>query len=396
MRVRLRVRLVVGLLLLPVPLLLLKRTLLCSHSAISTVCSQVRDGLALGDMCLDLCHHHTISPDGCPSYHRGKEVVFSAQFRQSLPVVAKARSLDLETDSEHVVYWTTNNGSVQFSDIADFQQALVNHLQINYNISLPKNKGLSSIWPHSLHKESLSEVENEWLRHNSMKNIWTLSLDPEFVYSRIFKEYDVFPEVYGTCGGLFFVEKLQPLDMPYFLQSVDFGGWVTRVKLALAILDLVEEFDEMFEFPVHLCDVKSEHFGLSSRGRVKYLDSDNVYLGPTADRSVGDGSHCHTDADCHLFDCEGHCDLAQNTCTGAVRNSNLQVVCKKIFLAQNLGLKFMGGTGLLLSQHASAGLLDTLQTCANMRGGSRDQREQVRDSLRQRLKEVIFISQQMD
>ena len=30
-------------------------------------------------------------------------------------------------------------------------------------------------------------------------------------YFRVFKHYDVFPELYGSCGGLYMVEKLRPL-----------------------------------------------------------------------------------------------------------------------------------------------------------------------------------------
>ena len=33
----------------------------------------------------------------------------------------------------------------------------------------------------------------------------------------------------------------------------------------------------MFEEPLFLCDVKSDHFGLSEHGRVKVLDSDAVF-----------------------------------------------------------------------------------------------------------------------
>ena len=388
-------RVLVVLLLLGLPLLYLllglSTPLLCSNSPIRTVCSQVAAGLAMGELCQDLCHLETITPLTCPPRHRGKDVVFSALWRQSLPVVGKARTLDLDTESEHVVSWKSENNTLITSNIEDFRLTLENHLKINYNLSLPNNKGLYSLWPHSLNKESLTEEENDWLRQSSMKNIWTLSLDPEFVFSRLFKEFDVFPEVYGTCGGLFFVEKLEPIDLPYFLQSLDFGGWVARVKLALAILDLVEEFDTMFPFPVHLCDVKIEHFGVSESGRVKYLDSDNVYLKPVADRTVGDGSECSRHSDCDLFDCEGGCDLAENKCTGPVRNSNLQVVCQKIFLNRRLGLKFLGGSGLLLSQHASTGLLDTLEACAE----GEAEGDSVSNNLRTQLKEVVFISEQL-
>ena len=371
-------------------LLGLTSPLLCSQSAIRTVCGQVEAGLAMVELCHDLCHLETLAPLSCPPSHRGKEVVFSALWRGSVPVVGKARTLDLETESQHVVFWTSENNSLLTSSIEDFGLTLGNHLRINYNLSLPTNKGVYSLWPHSLYKDSLTEEENDWLRQSSMKNIWTLSLDPEFVYSRLFKEYDVFPEVYGTCGGLFFVEKLEPLDLPYFLQSLDFGGWVARVKLALAILDLVEELDTMFHFPLHLCDVKTEHFGVAESGRVKYLDGDNVYLKPVADRTVGDGSECSRDSDCDLFDCSGRCDLAENTCSGPVRNTNLQLVCQKIFLNRQIGFKFLGGSGLLLSRHASTGLLDSLEACAEGEGDS------VSENLRTQLKDVVFISEQLE
>ena len=161
------------------------------------------------------------------------------------------------------------------------------------------------------------------------------------------------------------MEKVRPLDMSYYLQRVSFQGWVDRVKLALAILDLVEEFDSMFDNPVHLCDIKSEHFGLSDHGRAKYLDVDNVYLKPVVDKTVGDGTDCENHADCDFFDCRGRCDLLSRKCTGEVVNNNLQVVCEKIFLGDSLGFKFLGGTGLLASRHASKSLQQALQSCAN-------------------------------
>jgi len=48
----------------------------------------------------------------------------------------------------------------------------------------------------------------------------------------------------------------------------------------LAILDLLDELETVFEEPIHLCDVKPEHFGISDTGRVKFLDLDSVFLKP--------------------------------------------------------------------------------------------------------------------
>jgi hypothetical protein len=37
------------------------------------------------------------------------------------------------------------------------------------------------------------------------------------VFLSLFEEFDTFPELYGTCGELYVVEELQPLDIPHLL-----------------------------------------------------------------------------------------------------------------------------------------------------------------------------------
>jgi hypothetical protein len=41
--------------------------------------------------------------------------------------------------------------------------------------------------------------------------------DSEYVFLSLFEEFDTFPELYGTCGELYVVEELQPLDIPHLL-----------------------------------------------------------------------------------------------------------------------------------------------------------------------------------
>ena len=346
-----------------------KGGVVCLHSEMGTtlsmVCEQFNKGDALGDMCNEICEVGTLEPVQCQTGHSGKEVVFEATFRD-IEVFVKARTMDLESESEGSVFWTEDE-KLQFPNLEQFTMMIDTHLKMNLNLSI-QDSNLFKLWPILLHKESYSPRQNKLLLENSMKNIWTLALDNEYVFLRLFKHYDVFPEIFGSCGGLYVVEKVRPLDMPYYLQRVSFQGWVERVKLAIAILDLLEELENMFDHPVHLCDIKSEHFGLSDHGRAKFLDVDNVYLKPIVDRTVGDGTKCQTHSDCDLFDCRGRCDLINRKCTGEVINNNLQVVCEKIFLGDNLGFRFAGGTGLLASRHASRGLKQALQRCANPTG----------------------------
>jgi len=367
----------------------------CSSSPIKYVCSQVNDAIAIGNMCHDLCVLKSFQTTNCPTFHSGKEIVFEADFRESVPVVIKSKSLDLESEGENIVSWTDENGDIGYPTIEEFTKMIENHLSINYNVSMPKQVGLFALWPHSLNKDSLTEFQNEWLLKSTEKNLWTLSLDTEYVFSRLFKEYGVFPEVMGTCGGLYVVEKLEPINMPSFIQSVDFDGWVKRVKLALLILDFLEELDNIFESPLHLCDVKSEHFGLSDNGKLKYLDVDNVFFKPIVDKSVGDGTFCEKHSECDLFDCKGFCDLIENKCTGGVRNNNLQTVCEKMFLGQHLNFKSLGSTGLLISKHANRRVQEIVEKCANPAGATSEIRieanEEIFQELKSSLKEIVKI-----
>ena len=229
-----------------------------------------------------------------------------------------------------------------------------------------------------------------------METFWNLLQDPEYVFLMLFKHFDVFPEVYGTCGGLYIVEEVAPLDLPALLERTSFSAWAGRAKVALSILDLLEELDTMFDYPVHLCDVKAEHFGMSEQGRIKYNDADNVYLKPVLDRSIGDGSACSKHSDCDFFDCKGQCDLIKQKCSGGVVNNNLQIVCEKIFLGTSLGFKSLGGTGLLASRHGENALKPLLEACANPSGSDSDVRLAADKShykiLRKALKEIVSIN----
>jgi len=41
-----------------------------------------------------------------------------------------------------------------------------------------------------------------------MDSAWALLQSNEFVLSMLFSHYDVFPEVYGSCGAFYIVEKV--------------------------------------------------------------------------------------------------------------------------------------------------------------------------------------------
>ena len=110
-------------------------------------------------------------------------------------------------------------------------------------------------------------------------NVWSLLQDNEYVLSKLYASVDIFPTLLGSCGGLYVVEALEPLSFPpRYFAKLSFNQWAQRVSVTLAILDLLDELENVFEDPVHLCDVKPEHFGISDFGKVKVLDLDSVFL----------------------------------------------------------------------------------------------------------------------
>ena len=73
---------------------------------------------------------------------------------------------------------------------------------------------------------------------------------------------------------------MEPVAFPHYFSKLAFKEWAQRVAVALAILDFLDELETVFDDPVHLCDVKPDHFGISESGRVKFLDLDSVFLKP--------------------------------------------------------------------------------------------------------------------
>ena len=73
--------------------------------------------------------------------------------------------------------------------------------------------------------------------------------------------------MYGRCGSAYVVEDLEPLpDAQKSLQvKGSFDEFAKASSLGLALLDLLDELETLFDEPFHLCDIKPEHFGISDQ-----------------------------------------------------------------------------------------------------------------------------------
>ena len=113
-----------------------------------------------------------------------------------------------------------------------------------------------------------------------MKTMWSLLQDDEYVFSKLGQDLNLFPTIYGNCGSLYIVEEVEPLSFKSassWGKEIPFKEFAKRATIAMAIIDFLDELDTVFEEPLHLCDIKTSHFGISKHGQVKFLDLDAIF-----------------------------------------------------------------------------------------------------------------------
>lgn len=173
-------------------------------------------------------------------------------------------------------------------------------------------------------------------RRGQLASLWALLQQEEFVLLSLLRGRSPHaPPVLGSCGHFYAVEHLaagSPGHRALFPLGPDGGrrGQARAVSgVALSFLDMVRHFDHDFAHRLHLCDVKPENFAIRSDFTVVAIDVDMAFFEPKM-REILE-QNCTRDEDCNFFDCFSKCDLRAHRCGAQRANSNLQVVCDKIF-----------------------------------------------------------------
>lgn len=352
---------------------------------VSIVCSQHRDGTAIGILCEPLCAEKGIHSLACETLHAGKEAVFSAHW-EATRLVFKASRTKITSEQFESLYWMDTTGSRHFPSEEDFV-IMIKDLVINkLNVSLarPQLKRLARLRTHRIETE-------ETRRRLEMENLWPLLQENEYLMMILYENWEVFPQLIGTCGTFYAVEYVRPIETPTTVLALSDSKpeWAKRLKLAVMILNLLQEFETDFPEPLYLCDVKINHFGLPLGGqKLKFLDLDAIFPKSIIDRVIADGKNCEKHEDCDYFDCRSVCSKNKR-CESPVLNNNLQIICEKIFLGWTLS-----GTiiipGLLMSQHTTSTLAVLLRQCANPDSDTTHlPRAAATDSLKKRLYNML-------
>ncbi|XP_029934606.1 divergent protein kinase domain 1C [Myripristis murdjan] len=332
-----------------------------SKRILQRLCSEYGEGSVTGDMCDDLCVLGLVEYQRCLYYENGKKVI-EARWRGQ-PIILKSK---LENFSSYEPL-----GILDYQDTAEDLSPLdvvfYATLEVRNSLGLAEeeedeegggggggggggagNGSLAKLWGSKLRNRDKAYSRAE------LASLWSLLQQEEYTFLRVLQDLSTHvAKVLGSCGHFYAVEYLSAghaWDQNIFsLDEVAVPGlqgpargpftaggarrrWTAREmvhRIALSFLDMVWHFDNDFTHRLHLCDIKPENFAIRKDLTVVAIDVDMAFFEPKM-RDILD-QNCTSDDDCNFFDCSSRCNRRRRRCSARRRNSNLQVICEKIF-----------------------------------------------------------------
>ncbi|BFZ19792.1 hypothetical protein BsWGS_22830 [Bradybaena similaris] len=334
-----------------------------SLAVLEQVCSLYKKNEISGELCQPLCDEHLVQFVRCLNYKHGKHVMQATCKDSCKPGQTVDAVLKMSRNNTSDLDWHMKNidklllvgmqmqekiGHINIHDYFITARSLSilaqDVLESEYGFTPREGQDmLSLLW-------STNYADNFQGPNTNLvfaRSFWSVVLQNEYRISKVFSDWDVFPKIYGSCGTLYMAENapgLTPFNriLSYFVPG--YQSWRKRAQTAIAILHLVQLMETM-EHPLHLCDVKSPHFGVTpDNTKVKFIDADTIFTDKTLLLEIMTPD-CSQHQDCAIFDCEGWCRMHDDVggrCQPLRTNNNLQMVCAKVFrgplLSRNSGL----------------------------------------------------------
>ncbi|XP_048219246.1 LOW QUALITY PROTEIN: divergent protein kinase domain 1C [Perognathus longimembris pacificus] len=288
---------------------------------LDALCGDYRGGWLAGSLCADLCEAGRLRFERCLSSERGKKVL-QARWR-GRPVVLKSTRAAFSSFPALGALGADAAGRGGPGG-ASAELLLRVAGEVRGALGLPPSAGRAG--RRGGRAARRGGRGPGWRRQ--LASAWSLLQQEEFVYLSLLQGLSrhVLP-VLGSCGHFYAVEFLAPFP----LGAAGPPGARARAagRIALSFLDMVGHLTATFAHRLHLCDIKPENFAVRSDFTVVAIDVDMAFFEPKMREILG--QNCTRDEDCNFFDCFSRCDLRVNKCGAQRVNSNLQVICDKIF-----------------------------------------------------------------
>ena len=143
------------------------------------------------------------------------------------------------------------------------------------------------------------------LEKEEIEKCWRIIETEEYVIATLLEGHPSLFHLLGICGELYAEDFATPLDSLQYLGSealmIQKRSWKFRAKLALAILDMLDELEKTPYGPLHYCDVKESNIGIvESNGRLiaKSIDLDSGWFGRVSYVEM----HIHDIVQVHVID----------------------------------------------------------------------------------------------
>lgn len=312
------------------------------HVCQVVICDQYRKGIISGSICRDLCELHKVEWRTCLSSAPGqqvysglwqdKEVTIKCGIEEALN--SKARS-EVAPRRELVLFDKPTRGT----SIKEFREMTLSFLKANLGDlpSLPALVGQVLLMA-DFNKDSRVSLAEA-------KSVWALLQRNEFLLLLSLQDKEHASRLLGCCGDLYLTEGtprgswpgaalpplLRPLLPPALHRALQqwFGpAWPWRAKIAIGLLEFVEELFHGSYGTFYMCETTLANVGYTATYDFKMADLQQVAPEATVRRFL-QGRHCEQSADCtYGRDCRAPCDRLMRQCKGDLIQPNLAKVCE--------------------------------------------------------------------
>lgn len=238
----------------------------------------------MGNLCKALCSENEIRSITCSPQRTGKEFVFTAKWNNRLVVFKSSHSKDRfgwenftinqnwqnnfppddnPSRKDPLVSKRVQDKESRIKDIKNYKRRKrVNEENVkevseknfeNIIRGIVNDKLNLTVTKSQLESLKYLEIKNKFLysefseeRKTEKANLYRLLQSREYIMSHLFSDREMFPQIIGTCGHFYVVEHLRSPQFNSFFMLDDKEEWSERMKLAIEIMDFVEELETNF------------------------------------------------------------------------------------------------------------------------------------------------------
>uniref|UniRef100_A0A8I6GMA2 Divergent protein kinase domain 1B n=1 Tax=Rattus norvegicus TaxID=10116 RepID=A0A8I6GMA2_RAT len=312
------------------------------HVCQVVICDQYQKGIISGSVCQDLCELQKVEWRTCLSSAPGqqvysglwqdKEVTIKCGIEEALNSKAWP---DAVPRRELVLFDKPTRGT----SIKEFREMTLSFLKANLG-DLPSLPALVDqiLLMADFNKDSRVSLAEA-------KSVWALLQRNEFLLLLSLQEKEHASRLLGYCGDLYLTESiphgswhgavllpaLRPLLPSVLHRALQqwFGpAWPWRAKIAIGLLEFVEELFHGSYGTFYMCETTLANVGYTATYDFKMADLQQVAPEATVRRFL-QGRHCEQSSDCiYGRDCRAPCDKLMRQCKGDLIQPNLAKVCE--------------------------------------------------------------------